>query len=114
MIEDIVNFLGQDFEMNVADVHCIIGLEIERDRTAKALKVHQGAYTKRILERFDMVDCKAVATPADVGVKLSVLTKDEKTTDMPYAEAVGSLMYLMTGSRPDIAFAVGKVRPLHV
>ena len=35
--------------------------------------------------------------------------QEDHATNMPYREAIGSLMYLMIGSRPDLAFAVGKL-----
>src|SRR4051812_27412725 len=62
-----------------------------------------------------MTDCKLMSTPMDTSVKLSKemsLKTEEETEEMknlPYQSAVGSLMYAMTGTRPDIAYAVGAV-----
>ena len=50
-----------------------------------------------------MADCKAVGTPI---VKDDAEEKDAKESRFPYRAAVGALMYLMTGTRPNIAFAV--------
>ena len=57
-----------------------------------------------------MVDCKPVKTPMEANQKLSKL-EDEKSVlvDIPYRNAVGSLMYIMLGTRPDISYAVGIV-----
>jgi hypothetical protein len=68
---------------------------------------------KNILERFNMSDCKSAPTPMDAGIKLSkdMSPKNDEENEamksVPYQNAIGSLMYVMTGTRPDIAYAVG-------
>lgn len=75
----------------------------------------QTKYVHDVLARFNMTDCKAVATPSDVSQKLSIemspANEEERRqmADVPYQEAVGSLLYLVQGTRPDIAFAVSDV-----
>src|SRR6202035_4332074 len=63
--------------------------------------------------RFNMTDARPVTTPL---AKSAPLTKDdcpqtpedsEYMRSVPYLSAVGSLMCLAVGTRPDIAFAVG-------
>ena len=41
-----------------------LGLEIQRDRAARTLKISQGKYLRSILERFGMAECKPKFTPA--------------------------------------------------
>ena len=53
-----------------------------------------------------MADCKAVGTPI---VKDDPEEKDAKESTFSYRAAHGALMYLMTGTRPDIAYAVSIV-----
>lgn len=70
---------------------------------------------ERVLEKFNMKNAKPVSTPLAGHFKLSVKQspsneKEKKDMkDVPYASAVGSLMYAMVCTRPDIAHAVGVV-----
>jgi hypothetical protein len=65
------------------------------------------------LQRFNMQECKPVKVLIPVGVKLSTdqcpktHEEEEDMSHVPYATAVGSLMYAMVCTRPDIAHAVG-------
>lgn len=111
-ITELVAFLSVKFEMSVEQPQLMIGLEIIRDRRPGTIKVHQAAYIRRVLDRYGMTDCKPAATPADASSKLRKVTRDSDIVDAPYAEAVGRLMYAMTCTRPDIAYAVGKVAQL--
>lgn len=92
----------------------ILGMEIIRNDNG-SISIHQGRYIKDVLERFNMTNCKSVTTPADVSQKLTseMCPKDESERksmeNVPYQEAVGSLLYAAQVSRPDIQFAVGSV-----
>ena len=68
----------------------------------------------KIVDRFGMNDSKPVATPMEepksTDHRLELVTdQDEDAVGLPYREAIGSLMYLMIGSRPDISYAIGKL-----
>ena len=68
-----------------------------------------------ILAKFNMSDCRPVSTPMDPGLKLSptdIPTKPEdkrEASKFPYRDIIGSCMYLMTCTRPDIAYAVSQL-----
>ena len=63
-----------------------------------------------VLQRFAMSECKPALTPTDPNSKLSkleVITGGEgASVSFPYQSLVGSLMYLATCTRPDLAFCV--------
>ena len=67
--------------------------------------VFQRVYTEKFLERFEMHEANPVATLYD---RNSGGTEDSVGSHVPYREAVRCLMYLLTGTRPDIAFAVSR------
>ena len=87
---------------------CCVGLRIRRDRKNGIIYVDQETYSKEILARFNMTDCKPVFTPADENTKLLKSSKIVED-NIPYQEAVGSLLYLAQGTRPDLAYAINYV-----
>ena len=90
----------------------ILGMKITRDRPKKLLWLSQERYVERVLERFNMHKAKPVSTPLGGHFKLSSKqspTSEKEKEEMkttPYASAVGSLMYAMVCTSPDIAYAV--------
>ena len=82
--------------------------------TKESSKVHidQHAYLETVLQRCGMQDCKSAATPLPAGYMPQPVS--EGTTINPelrrhYQTVIGSLLYLMLGTCPDIAFAVTKL-----
>ncbi|KAL7605170.1 hypothetical protein Lser_V15G18000 [Lactuca serriola] len=65
-------------------------------------------YIEKILKRFNFTDCSPVSTPIDPNVKL-MPNNGVPSSQLEYTKAIGSLMYAMTSTRPDIAFTVGKL-----
>ena len=90
-------------------------MRILQDIMNKKLWLSQEKYIEKVLERFNMSSSKPVSTPLAGHFKLSSKqypTSEKDKEDMkkvPYASAVGSLMYAMICTRPDIAHAVGVV-----
>jgi hypothetical protein len=108
--------LSQSFAMkDLGPAKQILGVRIQRSRKDKKLFISQEQYIEKVLERFNMNNAKVVSSPLATHFKLSTKqspSTDEEKEDMeriPYASAVGSLMYAMVCTRPDIAHAVGVV-----
>jgi hypothetical protein len=93
----------------------ILGMRIIRDRKNHKLTLSQGEYTEKVLERFRMQNAKPVSTPLASHFKLTkemcpkTQEEIEYMSRVPYSSAVGSLMYAMVCTRPDIAHAMGVV-----
>jgi hypothetical protein len=114
IIQDVKTQLSSKFDMkDLGASNFILGMEIKRDRKKRKLWLNQRKYVETILQRFNMQECKSIKVLILVGVKLSTnqcpktQEKEEDMSRVPYASAVGSLMYAMTYTRPDIAHAVG-------
>ncbi|GJS69264.1 retrotransposon protein, putative, ty1-copia subclass [Tanacetum coccineum] len=113
-------FSGSNYDSCVyfkefAPARKILGMEIVRDRGSQTLKVSQLGYVQKILNNYIMDNGKSVSVP--LGAHFKVSLKDcpsndwdvERMSKVPYANVVGSLMYLMVCTRPDIAYAVSIV-----
>lgn len=87
-----------------------IGLKLSRDKEAKVISIGQAHYAKDVLEAHGMWNASPVASPmipSQVLVQEGMaLSTDDKRL---YQSIVGSLAYLMNCTRPDLAFAVGKL-----
>ena len=85
-----------------------LGMSIAQNQEEKKTWIGQPAYTEKLLTKMEMSDCKPVKTPVDPGNRLVKTAEDEEALDqLLYQSVVGSLMYLATCTRPDIAYAVG-------
>ncbi|KAG2791160.1 hypothetical protein PC112_g24363 [Phytophthora cactorum] len=102
------NDLKTRFEMTDSG-KCVFVLGIELvDGPDGSVTMCQRRYVDDILKRFGMDECKAVVSPVDMSTRL--VPSDAVTkVNAPFREAVGTLMHLMTATRPDIAYAVGYV-----
>ncbi|KAL5850870.1 hypothetical protein ACOSQ4_008883 [Xanthoceras sorbifolium] len=116
-IEKLKAQLSQEFEMkDLGEAKKILGMEISRDRKLGQLCLTQKQYLRKVLQRFGINDkSKPVNTPLAPHMKLSADlspkndAEREYMSKVPYANAVGSLMYAMVCTRPDISQAVGVV-----
>ncbi|CAI5970009.1 unnamed protein product [Closterium sp. NIES-64] len=101
-----------------------LGLQITRDRARRTITLTQSHMVQQVLQRFGYTYSSPQATPLPTRHSLSALPSDESVESSgPYAELVGCLMYLMTCTRPDLAYplsilaryvAPGRHRPEHM
>ena len=90
------------------EAHSILGMLIKRDRAAKTLVISQSSYLQNLLKKFNMENCKPVATLLEAGKKFQKTAENEEAVDPQlYQQAICSLIYASTSTRQDIAAAVG-------
>ncbi|CAI5526685.1 unnamed protein product, partial [Closterium sp. Naga37s-1] len=82
-----------------------LGLQIIRDRARRTITLTQSHMVQQVLQRFGFTYSSPQATPLPTRHSLSALPSDESVESSgPYRELVGCLMYLMTCTRPDLAY----------
>ena len=100
--------LKNQFKMkDLGPVKHYLGIEVQR--TKNEIRLTQTEYATEILKRFGMEDCAPKPTPMDPGIRLDIDVAGNPLAEadkVRYQQAVGSLLYLSLGTRPDIAFAV--------
>jgi len=88
----------------------VLGMEIERDRRSGKVSLTQKGYLQKVLQRFNInSDTKFVSTPhfkLKTTMSPTTIEEHEYMTRVPYASAVGNLMYTMVCIRPDLSQAV--------
>lgn len=84
-----------------------LGIDIIRDRTTKTIKLTQTRHTVDLLSKFSMQESKPFDTPSSTAIKLTADGEPLDTEEHTYSTLIGSLMYLSSCTRPDIAQAVG-------
>ncbi|KAG8498697.1 hypothetical protein CXB51_005124 [Gossypium anomalum] len=98
--------LSEEFEMkDLGPAKKILGMEILRDRKTSKLYLSQKGYIEKLLCRFNMRSAK----PTSSALSPQSDDKTEYMSHVPYSSAVGSLMYAMVCSRPDLSYAVSAV-----
>ena len=114
MLHETKRFISKKFEIkDLGDASFVLGIQIHRDRSLGILGLSQKSYIEKILKRFDIHDCKPGDTPVAKGDKFSLSQCPKNNFEIhemqqiPYASAIGSLMYAQVCTRPDIAYIVG-------
>jgi hypothetical protein len=98
---------------SLGPIKFLLGWEVSRDRANRQIFLSQQGYVEKLLTKFQIGNDRPVVTPMDPSVKLSSADSPatpedkEEMSQYPYATLIGTLMYLMTCTRPDIAYAVG-------
>nr|GFB47691.1 retrotransposon protein, putative, Ty1-copia subclass [Tanacetum cinerariifolium] len=112
MLQDVKSYLEKCFAMkDLGEAAYILGIKIYRDRSRRLIGLCQSAYIEKILKRYHMENSKHGSIPMQDKLKLSksqgasTPAELKRMQNVPYASAVGSIMYAVRYTRPDVAFA---------
>jgi hypothetical protein len=113
LLERTKSSLKDIFSMkDLGEAQYILGIKICRDRPRRLIGLSQYVYIDKVLKRFNMQNSKKENVPMTQGITLSksqcATTRGdiEMMKDIPYASAIGSIMYVMVCTRPDVAYAL--------
>jgi hypothetical protein len=113
LLENVKEYLNKSFSMkDLGEAAFILGIKIYRDRSRRLIGLSQSTYLDKVLKKFKMDQSKKGFLPVLQGVKLSktqcpVIAEDrERMSVVPYASAIGSIMYAMLCTRPDVSLAI--------
>ncbi len=125
-VDDIL-LIGNDFDMltiinlwlsntffmkDLGEATYILHIQIYKDRLKRIIGLSQSLYLEKVLKRFNMLDSKRRLLLVRHGIHLSkemspkTPEEREKMARIPYASAIGSLMYTMLCTKPDISYTV--------
>ncbi|XP_025981715.1 uncharacterized protein [Glycine max] len=106
-VDETKAFLSSKFDMkDMGEADVILGIKIKRGNNG--ISISQSHYIEKIFEKFNFKDCSPVSTPIDPNLKL-LPNKGVAVSQLEYSRAIGSLMYAMISTRPDIAYGVAKL-----
>ena len=113
ILQSVKTWLSQKFFMkDLGEASYVFGIKIYRDRSKKMLGLSQSKYIDLVLKRFNMQESKRGYLPIghdiQLSKKMSPKTPEERNrmSSIPYASTVGSIMYTMLCTRPDVAYAL--------
>ena len=109
LLAEVKQSLSKRFKMkDLGELKWFLGTEFRRNKNG--IQMNQTRYIQKILSKFKMSDCKPKPTPCILGFETTTNEDSEELTDPKlYRGIVGSLIYVMTGTRPDLCYVVTKL-----
>ncbi|GJW18660.1 retrotransposon protein, putative, ty1-copia subclass [Tanacetum coccineum] len=111
-LQSVKDCLGRCFSMkDLGEATFILGIKIYKDRSKQLIGLSQNAYMDKILKRYKMDNSKRGYIPMQERLDLNKSQGAQnpkevnRLKNVPYASEVGSIMYVVRCTRPDVAFA---------
>src|SRR5690606_33500548 len=106
LLDQTIALLKSEFKVkDMGSLHWLLGIQI--DISEAGITLSQPIYIDKILDRFSMQACNPVATPIDPNHRLMAAGPDDTRVDKTlYQQIIVSLMYLVTATRPDLAYTI--------
>ena len=126
---DDITIIGKDlfvirvFKKNLAkhvklsdggDIHWLLGIEIQRNRSLRTIKMRQKHYIDSIIKHFGFENEQSYQSPMHMDVQLTSMgeithDQQEYMDCTPYMNMIGALQYAADQTRPDILYVTGQL-----
>ncbi|KAI5350435.1 hypothetical protein L3X38_003326 [Prunus dulcis] len=107
IVNYVKSYLSRNFDMkDMGEAHVILGMKIEK--TTQGISLSQSSTIEKMLKKFNYFECKPTPTPYDPNVHLKK-NQGEPFSQLKYSQIIDSLLYIANKTRPDIAYAVGRL-----
>ena len=110
-IQDLKAVLNKEYEMkDLGELKYFLGIQVHRSKEQKLIHISQSGYIGTLLERYKMQDSNPARVPLSQGTKLTKAAISDTLTDSSeYQSIVGSQMYAMLATRPDLAHSIQQI-----
>ena len=110
-IKEVNEALERKFDIkDMGKLHYFLRMKVLKSENNGNVWIGQPAYMEKLLNKFGMQDAKPVSTPVDTSVKIiKAIDNDEYVDQQLYQSAIGSLLYLSVGTKPDITYTVSNL-----
>jgi len=104
LCKEFSKLMRDEFEMSMmGELKFFLGIQVNQCKDG--VYVHKTKYTKELLKKFKLEDCKVINTPMHPTCTLSKEDTGTQVDQKLYIGMIGSLLYL-TASRLDILFSL--------
>ena len=108
LLNEIKQHLSSKFNMKDLGPSSFLGIHFEQKEDA--ITMSQSQYLKKILEKFGFENCKPRGTPCEANPEVyNTDTITDENDPRKYRQMIGSLVYAMICTRPDLSYVVTKL-----
>ena len=112
LLTHVKSLLSSEFSMkDLCPLHSLLGLQAVS--LSSGLFLHQAPFSKKIVDKYTNFIFRPYSTPLPTDLTPSSTPTTHGWTADLYRQAVGSLMYLMVGTRQDLSFPIGLRLPYY-
>lgn len=102
--------LNTEFKMkDLGLISDFLGINVKQNLHDGTTELSQRNYLENVLKKFNMENCKPMLTPMDQNLNTKIFNSDvkcDKNIEGICRQIIGCLMYAVSGTRPDLCFAV--------